>query len=82
MHKGYFDSLLKLFAESTGMPADRLWRTWEPGPSKYFLSALEHRFNRTMIDALRADGLNAPIATTNFWGPCRCSCCHRSPTET
>ena len=40
-----------------------------PGPSKYLLNELEHRFNRTMIDALRADGLKAPIATTNLWGP-------------
>ena len=69
VHKGYFDRLLKAFSESTGLPADRLAQTWEPGPSKYFLSALEHRFNRTMIDALRADGVNAPIATTNFWAP-------------
>ena len=32
------------------------------------LNEVEHKFNRTMIDALRADGVKAPIATTNLWG--------------
>jgi hypothetical protein len=69
VHKGWFDRQMASFAQATGLPADRLWRTWEPGPSKYFLNDLEHRFNRTMIDDLRSDGLRVPIATSNFWSP-------------
>jgi hypothetical protein len=68
VHKGLFDRELEAFAKTTGLPADRLGRTWEPGPSKYLLNDLEHRFNRTMIDELRALGLRAPIATTSLWG--------------
>ena len=51
-----------------GSPTNQIWRSWEPGPSKYWLCELEHRFNRTMIDQLRSDGVKAPIATTNLWG--------------
>jgi hypothetical protein len=68
VHKALFDREMAAYARTTGLPGDRLWRTWEPGPSKYLLNELEHRFNRTMIDALRTDGLKAPIATTNLWG--------------
>ncbi len=68
VHKALFDRDMAAFARTTGLPADKIWRSWEPGPSKYLLNELEHRFNRTMIDALRADGLKSPIATTNLWG--------------
>jgi hypothetical protein len=68
IHKEMFDRELEGFAKATGLPAGRLGRTWEPGPAKYLLNELEHRFNRTMIDELRADGLRAPIATTSLWG--------------
>jgi hypothetical protein len=60
---------MQAFARATGLPGDRLWRTWEPGPSKYLLSDLEHRFYRMMIDDLRADGVRAPIAPSSFWSP-------------
>ena len=56
------------FAQQSGLPAEKTWRTWEPGPSKIFLNELEHRFNRTMIDDLRKLGLRTTIATTNYWG--------------
>ena len=68
VHKALFDRDMLAFARTTGLPGDRIWRSWEPGPSKYLLNEMEHRFNRTMIDALRADGLKSPIATTNLWG--------------
>ena len=67
-HKALFDRDMLAFARTTGLPGDKIWRSWEPGPSKYLLNEMEHRFNRTMIDALRADGLKSPIATTNLWG--------------
>jgi hypothetical protein len=68
VHKALFDREMQAFAQITGLPADRLWRTWEPGPSKYLLAELEHQFNRKMIEDLRSDGVKAPIATTNLWG--------------
>ncbi len=69
VHQALFERETQAFVQATGLPADRVWRTWEPGPSKYLLNEVEHKFNRTMIEALRADGLKAPIATTNLWGP-------------
>ena len=68
VHQAIFDREMQAFTRTTGLPADRIWRSWEPGPSKYLLNELEHRFNRTMIDALRADGVKSPIATTSLWG--------------
>ena len=53
---------------STGCPANRVFQTWVPGPSKLYLAQAEHEFNRTMIADLRRSGVKAPIATTNFWG--------------
>lgn len=68
VHQKLFDRDMEAFAQATGLPADRIWRSWEPGPSKYWLCELEHRFNRIMIDQLRSDGVKVPIATTNLWG--------------
>ena len=68
VHQALFDREMAAFARTTGLPGDKIWRSWEPGPSKYLLNEMEHRFNRTMIDVLRADGLKSPIATTNLWG--------------
>ena len=69
VHQKLFEQKTKAFVKATGMPAKLVWQTWEPGPSKYLLSDVEHQFNRLMIDELRADGVKAPIATTNLWGP-------------
>jgi hypothetical protein len=68
VHKAIFDREAQAFSQATGLPADRLWRTWEPGPSKYLLAELEHQFNRKMIDDLHLVGVKSPIATTNLWG--------------
>ena len=70
VHLKLFQKKMNAFVEATGMPANLLWRTWEPGPSKYWLCDLEHQFNQMMIDELRALGVRVPIATTNQWGPC------------
>jgi hypothetical protein len=69
-HNALFMRDVKAFAKETGLPVERLWRTWETGPSKIFLNAMEHRFNRLMIDDLRTLGVRAPIVTTSFWGGC------------
>ncbi len=68
VHSVIFTREYQAFARQTGLPLDRVWRTWEPGPSKIFLAAIEHRFNRFMIDDLRKLGVPAPLATTSYWG--------------
>ena len=70
VHNALFMKDVQAFARQTGLPENRIWRTWEPGPSKLFLNAMEHRFNRFMIDDLRNLGVRAPLATTNYWGGC------------
>jgi hypothetical protein len=68
VHKELYDRRMAAFVKATGLPADRIWRSWEPGPSKYLLADVERTFFRSMIDDLRSLGLNAPIATTSVWG--------------
>jgi hypothetical protein len=68
VHKELYDRRMADFARATGLPGDRLWRSWEPGPAKYLLSDVERQFFRSMIDDLRSTGLKAPIATTSVWG--------------
>ena len=68
VHNNLFTKEVRAFAGKSGLPEQRLWRTWEPGPSKIFLNEAEHRFNRVMIDKLRKLGVRAPLVTTNFWG--------------
>ena len=70
VHNALFMKDVRAFAQQTGLPENRIWRTWEPGPSKPFLNAMEHRFNRFMIDDLRNLGVRPPLATTNFWSGC------------
>jgi hypothetical protein len=67
-HNAQFTRAVNVFARASGLPAAKLGLTWVPGPSKLFLNEMEHEFNRSMIDDLRALGVKAPIATTNFWG--------------
>jgi hypothetical protein len=43
-------------------------RTWEPGPSKLALNELEYRWGQRAIAALRANHVQALVATTNLWG--------------
>jgi hypothetical protein len=68
VHNAVFTSAYRAFAQAKGLPEARVFQTWLPGPSKYFLNDAEHQFNRAMIDDLRSLGVKAPIATTNFWG--------------
>ncbi len=57
----------KEFAARTGLNANLVWRSWEEGPSKYFLNDLEHRFDADMIAYLRGIGVKVPIVTTSTW---------------
>lgn len=70
VHNAQFKRDIRAFAEQTGLPESRLWITWEPGPSKVFLNAMEHRFNSKMIADLRDLGVRVPLVTTNFWSEC------------
>ncbi len=68
LHNRLYMNLAKDFAAKNGLPPDKTWRSWEPGPSKLFLNDLEHRFNIDMISHLRSIGIRVPIATTSTWG--------------
>jgi len=67
-HNKLYADAAKAFAASSGLPADKVWRSWEPGSPKIFLNDLEHRFDDSMIAGLRRLGADAPVATTSSWG--------------
>jgi hypothetical protein len=56
------------FADKYSLPKDKVWRSWEDGPSKLFLNDLQHRFETDMIANLRALGVASLIVTTSTWG--------------
>ena len=68
VHNALFTREYKAFARRSGLAEDRVFQIWLPGPGKLYSSDVEHRFNQTMIEDLRALGVKAPIATTNYWG--------------
>lgn len=67
-HNKIYMSEAGSFAKTSGLPKDKIWRSWEPGPAKIFLNDLERRFNVNMIEHLRKVGTKSLIATTNTWG--------------
>ncbi len=67
-HSERYMDAAKRFAQAKDLPADKVWRSWEHGPSKIFLNDLEQRFNASMTKQLRALGLKALISTTSTWG--------------
>ena len=67
-HNALYMTQADAFAAKHGLPKDKVWRSWEHGPSKLFLNDLEHRFNVEMIEYLRAQGVKVPIITTSTWG--------------
>jgi hypothetical protein len=56
------------FAAKYTLPAEKVWRAWEDGPSKLFLNDLERRFDIDMIAHLRTLGVKSPVVTTSSWG--------------
>ena len=40
VHKALYDRDMLAFARTTGLPGDKIWRSWEPGPSKYLLNEM------------------------------------------
>lgn len=67
-HNALYMAQAEAFAARHGLPKEKVWRSWEHGPSKLFLNDLEQRFNADMIAHLRALGVRTPIATTSAWG--------------
>ena len=67
-HNRLYTGEAKAFSRLHNLPEDKVWRSWEHGPSKLFLNDMERRFNVEMIDHLRKLGVKVPIATTNTWG--------------
>jgi hypothetical protein len=67
-HDAIYMSEANAFAARYALPRDKTWRAWEHGPSKFFLNDLEHEFDASMIDRLRALGVKVPIVTTSSWG--------------
>ena len=67
-HDALYIAQAEAFAAKYRLPKDKVWRSWEYGPSKLFLNDLEHRFDVEMIEHLRKLGVKVPIVTTSFWG--------------
>lgn len=67
-HNALYMAQAEAFSAKQGLPKDKIWRSWEHGPSKLFLNDLEYRFNAEMIAHLRAQGVKVPIVTTSTWG--------------
>jgi hypothetical protein len=67
-HSALFKTALKQFSKASGLSEDKVYRTWEMGESKIYLSDAEHRFNQKMISHLRNIGAKSMIATTDSWG--------------
>lgn len=68
LHNSIYTNQADAFARQHNLPAGRVWRSWEHGPSKLFLNDLEERFNASMLGHLRGMGLNQPVSTTSTWG--------------
>ena len=67
-HNALYMAQADAFATQFGLAKDKVWRSWEHGPSKLFLNDLEHRFDADMIRGLRDIGIKVPIVTTSLWG--------------
>ncbi|MEO7106191.1 MAG: cellulase family glycosylhydrolase [Rhodoferax sp.] len=67
-HNRLYTAEADKFAHTYALPSDKVWRSWEHGPSKLFLNDLERRFNVEMLAQLRELGVRVPIATTSSWG--------------
>lgn len=68
LHHKVYRNAADAFARQHKLPADKVWRSWEHGPSKLFLNDLEQRFNDTMVGHLRGMGVKQALSTTSTWG--------------
>ena len=63
-----FNDRTRAFAERTGFDERQLRAPWSPGPAQIFLNNQEHTFDLDMIEAIRATGSRALVATGHMWG--------------
>ena len=68
VHNATYMAAAERFANANGLPKDKTWRSWEPGPGKLFLNDLEYRVNAAEAARLRTSGVRTPIASTSLWG--------------
>ncbi len=67
-HNQLYMAEAEKFSQSHNLPKDKVWRSWEYGPSKLFLNDLERRVNAEALAHLRSLGVQVPIASTSTWG--------------
>lgn len=67
-HTSLYLAQAHAFADRFQLSRERVWRSWEDGPSKLFLNDLEHRFDVDVIAYLRGVGAKVPVVTTSIWG--------------
>ena len=67
-HNAWYTAAAERFAKDHQLPRDRVWRSWEHGPSKLFLSDLEYKVQRAQLNLLRDRGLRVPAVSTSTWG--------------
>ena len=68
VHHARFAEAAAAFAKKTGLDANSVTHTWEPGPAKLFLADREWKWDQRMIAALRANDVHDLVATTSLWG--------------
>jgi len=68
IHHSVFSADVENFSNTFGLSEYKVKQTWLMGESKIYLSDVEHRFNRQMIEHLDGLGVKSLISTTNSWG--------------
>ncbi len=68
LHGALYKDRAQKIANALGLPMQQAKKVWRPGPGKVLLAEMQHRFDARSIEHLRTLGVQAPIATTNFWG--------------
>lgn len=67
-HTALLRQRAEVFSKATGLGAEDLLETWQPGPAKVFLADLEKRVFDRWSRHVRTLGVTAPLATTSTWG--------------
>lgn len=67
-HSARYMALARQFASKAALDPDKVWRSWEFGPSKVFLADAEHAYFDDMSRYLRGLGVKVPIVPTSYWG--------------
>lgn len=68
LHNKLYMAEADAFAKTWGLNKDKVWRSWEQGPSRLFLNDLERRFDEDMEAHLRGLGSKALVVPTSSWG--------------